>query len=38
MKHVNDWCFRGIYNGGLWEEDLHYPALKKASPVLEFRD
>ena len=38
MKHVNDWCFRGIYNGGLWEEDLHYSALKKASPVLEFRD
>ena len=24
MKHVNDLCFRGIYNGGLWEEDLHY--------------
>ena len=17
MKHVNDWCFRGVYNGGL---------------------
>ena len=26
MKHVNDWCFRGIYNGGLWEEDLQYSA------------
>ena len=21
-KHVNGWCFRGIYNGSLWEEDL----------------
>ena len=28
VKHVNDWCFRGINNGGLWEEDLHYSALQ----------
>ena len=26
MEHVNGWCFRGIYNGGLWEEDLHASA------------
>ena len=23
MEHVNGWCFRGIYKGGLWEDDLH---------------
>ena len=23
MEHVNDWCFRDIYKGGLWEDDLH---------------
>ena len=22
MEHVNGWCFRGIYKGGLWEDDL----------------
>ena len=22
MEHVNDWCFRDIYKGGLWEGDL----------------
>ena len=38
MKHVNDWCFRGTYNGRLWEEDLQYSALKRESPALEFRD
>ena len=38
MKHVHDWCFCGIYNGGLWEEDFHNSALKKELPVLEFRD
>ena len=21
MEHVNGWCFRGIYKGGLWEND-----------------
>ena len=26
MEHVNGWCFRGIYNGGLWENDLHVSA------------
>ena len=36
MKHVTDSCFRDIYNGGLWEEDLHYSALKRESPVMEF--
>ena len=28
MKHVNGWYFRGIYKGGLWENDLHVSALK----------
>ena len=23
MEHVNDWCFRDIYKGGLWDDDLH---------------
>ena len=23
MEHVNDWCFRDIYKGGLWEDDLY---------------
>ena len=27
MEHVNGWCFRGIYKGGLWENDLHVSAL-----------
>ena len=26
MEHVNGWCFRGIYKGGLWENDLHVTA------------
>ena len=26
MEHMNGWCFRGIYKGGLWEEDLHVSA------------
>ena len=26
MKHVNGCCLRGIYNGGLWEDDLHASA------------
>ena len=34
VNHVNDWCFRDIYNGGLWEDDLYVCALKRASPVL----
>ena len=28
MEHVNGWCFRGIYKGGLWEDDLHVSAPK----------
>ena len=28
MENVNGWCFRGIYKGGLWENDLHVSALK----------
>ena len=28
MEHVNGWCFRGIYKGGLWENDLHVSAHK----------
>ena len=31
MEHVNGWCFRGIYKGGLWENDLHVSALKPVS-------
>ena len=26
MEHVNCWCFRGIYKGGLLEDDLHVSA------------
>ena len=26
MEHVNGWCFRGIYKGVLWEDDLHVSA------------
>ena len=26
MEHVNCWRFRGIYKGGLWEDDLHVSA------------
>ena len=26
MEHVNGWCFRGIYKGGIWENDLHVSA------------
>ena len=26
MEHVNGLCFRGIYKGGLWENDLHVSA------------
>ena len=31
MENVNGWCFRGIYKGGLWENDLHVSALQAAS-------
>ena len=27
VKHVSGWCFRGIYNGGLREDDLSLPFL-----------
>ena len=26
MEHVSGWCFRGIYKGGLWDDDLHVSA------------
>ena len=29
MEQVNGWCFRGIYKGGLWEDDLHVSARTK---------
>ena len=29
MEHVNGWRFRGIYKGGLWEDDLHVSALNQ---------
>ena len=42
MEHVNDWCFRDIYKGGLWDDDLHVCARssinrKFKSKVLEKR-
>ena len=37
MEHVNDWCFRDIYKGGLWEDDLYVCVLKTVSSVLGFR-
>ena len=36
VEHMNGWCFRGIYKGGLWENDLHVSALKRVSPDLGF--
>ena len=29
MEQVNNWCFRDIYKGGLWEDDLHVCAQKQ---------
>ena len=26
-EHANDWCFRDIYKGGLWEDDLYIYAF-----------
>ena len=37
MENVNDWCFRDIYKGGLWEDDLDVSFLKRVLPVLGFR-
>ena len=34
MEHVNGWCFRGLYKGGLWDDDLHVSALK-VKPVYQ---
>ena len=28
MEHASGWCFRGIYKGGLLEDDLHVSALQ----------
>ena len=36
MEHVNGWCFRGIYKGGLWENDLHVSALKRYRQIWGF--
>ena len=30
MEHVNDWCFRDIYNGGLWEDDFRFLCPKES--------
>ena len=35
MEHVNGWCFRGIYKGGLWEDDLHVSALPEISSGMD---
>ena len=31
MEHVNEWCFRDIYKGGLWEDDSDVCAPHEAS-------
>ena len=31
VEHVNGWCCRGIYNGGIWENDLYVSAQVKLS-------
>ena len=36
MEHMNDWCFRDVYESSLWEDDLYVCALKRVSPVLGF--
>ena len=33
MEHVNDCCFRGIYKGSLWEDDLYISVLKSELTV-----
>ena len=33
MEHVNGWCFRRIYKGGLWENDLHVSAPTKLCSI-----
>ena len=33
MEHVNGWCFRGIYKGGVWEDDLHVSATHSDTMV-----
>ena len=35
MENVNDWCFRDIYKGGLWEEDLYIVPLFWKLQILE---
>ena len=30
VEHVNDCCFRDIYKGGLWEDDLYVSAQKSS--------
>ena len=34
MEHVNGWCFRGIYKGGLWEDDLHVSAQQLGPTIM----
>ena len=31
-ENVNDWCFRDIHKGGLWEDDLYGCILPFVSP------
>ena len=35
MEHVNGWCFRGIYKGCLWEDDLHVSAQRSTDYLHE---
>ena len=36
MEHVNGFCFRGIYKGGLWVDDLHVSAQGVHVVILAF--
>ena len=36
MEHVNDWCFRDIYKGGLWEDDLYVSVLQAVASGIDF--
>ena len=40
MEHVNDWCFRDIYKGGVWEEYRQFwvSLMKKKTPMDNYLD
>ena len=37
MEHVIDWCFRDIYKGGLWEDDLYVSVLEAMLGQVDFQ-